>query len=338
MPINALQRRFPATQSPYIIRAQTQDVEWTAYIGGKFATGAKRGAGTHYIQTLRSGGIARASNSFASQQLSDMFVTNGQLEFPLYYLRARASVLRDDEARAGLMNIGLQNELKLAGMNAISQGLHRACLYGFNGSTNEGLFNTTGIVNTPLPADTGGHTTIATYLPNQLLNFLLTQINLMEASMKNMALVTVIAGPVTTLNYIRHVSRVATSDYQSPGAGSKTVGNALNEIRKASGKPEIQWVEDNSLIGKGTSSVDALLLIAPEIKEVGIGDFSTNQFGAGGNSMKQNIVMVSDSVDLLDLTFQDSADATSSTLEFYTTPGQAVRSEAVRILSVTTSA
>lgn len=330
--IAAMQRVFPHVAAPKIIYKQAQSVPFLKYIGGNIEYQDIEGAEKVYWNVVSGGGNARASKSSMSQSISEVFVRNSQLETGVYYVQARSVLADDEDARASKMGLPLQALQNAAAQSVMAQAMHRGTLFGFNGASGEGLVNASGVGANTLPADSQGNAGVAEYLADELFDYLLNRIQVAEGATRNMAKVTYMAMPVAIYNSVVNTKIVKLTAYANAG-GTRTIGQAINETRRATGQPEIDFICDDSLAGKGASGKDLIILGLPNIRQLGVIGMDTNAFGNGPNADESQLGMIFQSADLIRKTAPIGTDAMASTYKMVMTPAVVKRREGLYLIS-----
>jgi hypothetical protein len=330
-----LSRVAPSKVSPRIIYRQAQMVPFMKYFGGNIDYSLEEGQAAHYWNVVNGGGFAKASQTSMSQSMQEIFVQHDQIQANVYYIQARATLRDDAAAQYGQLGMPLAALQRATATTVMAQALHRGSLFGFNGTSGEGLINATGVGADMPGADSGGATTVAAYKTDELFAYLLGRIQFAESATRNRARVTYVASSVSIINSICNTKIVPLSGFQSAGAGSKTIAQAINETRKANSLPEIDFIADDSLKGKGASSKDLIILGLPNIiNEAPIGGWNTNEFGQGPNSLDAQMLMAFATPDLVEKTYPIGADALESSYKQVVTPAVVVRPEGLYLISI----
>lgn len=337
MAIAALNRVMPHVAAPKIIYKQAQEVPFMKYFGGNVEYLDIEGVEKVYFNVVDGGGNARASRSSMSQSINEIFVRNSQIEAGVYYIQARSVLADDEDARAGKMGLPLQALQNATAQSVMGQAMHRGALFGFNGASGEGLINATGVASTALPTGSGGETSIEAYDAGELYQYLLGRINVAEAATRNMARVTYIATSVLIYNYIVSTKVLPATAYAITG-GPRTIAAAINETRRAMGLPEIDFIADDSLAGKGSSSKDLIILGLPKMKQQSPIGFELNALGNGPMSDETLTGMIFGSADLIRKTAPIGTDAMGSTYKIVATPAIVKRPEGLYLISATAAA
>lgn len=328
-------RIAPSKVSPRIIYRQAQQVPFLKYLGGNIDYSLEEGYAAIYYNVVTGGGFAKASQTSMSQSLQEVFVQNDQLQASVYYIQARATLRDDSSAQYSQLGMPLEALQNATAETVMAQALHRGALFGFNGTSGEGLINATGVGADTAANDSGGNSTVATYKTDELFSYLLGRIQFAESATRNRARVTYVASSVSIINSLVNTKIVPLTNFQSSGAGSRTIAQAINETRKAAGLPVIDFIADDSLAGKGANSKDLIILGLPSIQsESPIGGWDTNKLGQGPNGLEAQVGMAFASPDMIRKTIPIGTDALSSTYKLIATPAIVWRPEGLYLISI----
>lgn len=258
------------------------------------------------------------------------------LSTPTYLLRTRTEWDHHDTAAASQYNVGLPAALDLAARQGHFQQGRVLVLYGYNGANGEGLMNASGAMATTLPKDSYGNGTVSSYDNGQLAIWILQQIALLKQSMYQSGGLSnriVLLGPQRIFFQLDTAQIVQLVSYQRPGAGSRTVGGTIREVVEESGD-RIEYVYDDTLIGKGSGGSDAVILTIPEIEVPSIPGIDTNQMGNFQPSMRDVNVMYADMAAPMKITTPIPDGGMTEIQEWRLTSGWNVRGAGVYILSM----
>ncbi len=200
-----------------------------------------------------------------------------------YLLQNRNNYDDAMERAAARYNVALPQAIELGQRQGIFQRLRSMYWYGLSPSNNEGLLNTQGATAVTLPADPLGNTSVSTYSPNAMYQFILQQIMLMKSRLyqsgASLANRIVIASPQREFLQFEYSSIVQVTSYQRPGGGTQTVAGAIQKIAEEAGDT-IEWVYDDTLINKGAGgNTDMIVMCIPEMEVPTMKDPNTNIFG-----------------------------------------------------------
>lgn len=275
-----------------------------------------------------------AASQAAFNALPSATIVADYLQTATYRVRVRAEYNELDLAEAGEWDVALPAAQRLAMRQGIFQYIRTACLYGVNASNSEGLLNTPNATAVNLPADTYGNTTLQTYDAGQLAIWFMQQI---QAAWQRMNLLgtgarAVMLGPQRVLGQMQLVNIVQTTSYQRPGAGTATTAQVMREIAKEMGY-ELEYAYDDTLIGKGASGNDAVLLVVPEAIVPTMGGVNTNVFATLAPNLKAMAMQYADVAAPMEITtpIVEGLDVTS---QMRISSGWAPRGQAVSILSI----
>lgn len=214
-----------------------------------------------------------------------------------YVLKNRNDYDSQAVRAAGRYAVSLPEATELGQRQGIYQAARSLYLYGYNAANNEGLLNTVGATAVTLPADTEGNTSVSTYNPNDMYQFLLVQVEqALERMFQSGAQIT---GKIVILSPQREFLRFQTSQvvqvtsYQRPGGGTNTVANSAQKILEEAGY-QVTWAYDDTLIGKGAGTTDAVLICIPEVEVPYDDTLNTNIFGKMQPATKAVNVMYTD--------------------------------------------
>lgn len=156
-----------------------------------------------------------------------------------------------------------------------------ACLYGMNPQNGEGIVNAPGATAVNLPPDSFGNTTVLTYDNGQMAFFLAQQIQQLKTRTFQMGIGRefTILGPQRTLGSFEY-NVVELVQFQREGAGTASTKETLEKIIMANGD-KLNWVYDDTLIGKGAGGTDLVILDMPKVENPKkMGAVDTNTFAA----------------------------------------------------------
>lgn len=256
-----------------------------------------------------------------------------QISFPYYTIMARQEYDPNQESKFERLvtGVGLNDFLDKLCKQGIYQREHYACFFGFD--ANQGIALTG--QNGSLPADSGGHTTVQTYIVAELLAFLALQARTVMNNTYGMAKPVRVVSTVNMINYLKSTIVPLTS-YQMPGAGVDSVAGSYGRIiGEWLGVGKIDFIADNALIGKGTTSKDLILFIAPGLSDQEVKSTENTNLVADELPMNMRNTFM-DMVDGLK-EFQNPAinGIKSKLFSLQTTSGCLIRQEAVRAISFT---
>lgn len=237
-------------------------------------------------------------------------------------------------------NFALPEAQRLGMRQGIFQQLRSALLYGMNPAGGEGLLNTAGATTETLPADSAGNTTVLTYDHGQMAVYLLghVQAAMTRTMQLGRQLRVVILGPQRVLGAMEIQQIVQLTSYQRPGGGTDTVGGTVKEVLKGA-NVQVDWVYDDTLIGKGAGGTDAVVITIPEVEVPMVNStVNTNEFAKLTPSLAANALMFCDMAAPREIPTPIAGGAIDVLSEMRSTAGWAVRPEAITILSMAYSA
>jgi hypothetical protein len=276
-----------------------------------------------------------ASGQTAYNSLPSCTITMQYISTPTYLVRVRAEYDHHDTAAAGNWGVALPEAQRRAMHQGIFQQIRNALLYGFNPSLGEGIVNTQGAIATTLPADSNGNTTVVTYDNGQMALFLLQQIVAVKTRTYQMGqpVRITMCGPQRVLGTFEYANVVSLTQYQRPGAGTATTGTMVEQIVEDNGD-SIEWVYDDTLIGKGAGGTDLIVLVVPEVKRQSRAKFDTNTFAGYKPGLEACIMQLCDMAAPREIPTPLAGGAIDVLQELRITPGWAIRPECVTLISM----
>lgn len=277
-----------------------------------------------------------ASQSGNANQLPSVALDASMISTPTYMFRCRGIYDHHDVAAAGNWNIALPEAQRLGMRQGIFQQLRTALLFGMNAAEGEGLLNTQGATTETLPADKNSNDTVISYDPGQLAVFMLGQVQAAMTRTNQLGIQqrVVILGPQRVLGTMEMQQIVQLTSYQRPGGGTGTVGNTVEDVLKGA-NVKVEWAYDDTLIGAGQGGTDAVLIVIPEVENPQVNTtVNTNEFANLSPSIKANALMFSDMAAPREIPTPIAGGAIDVLSEMRSTPGWAVRPEAVTIISM----
>ncbi|HAW3351302.1 TPA: DUF2184 domain-containing protein [Escherichia coli] len=281
-----------------------------------------------------------SSQSGNGNQLPSVAMEARMISTPTYMFRCRGIYDHHDQAAAGNWNVSLPEAQRLGMRQGIFQQLRNSLLYGMNPAGGEGLLNTAGATTETLPADSSGNTTVLTYDHGQMAVYILghVQAALTRTMQLGRQLRVVICGPQRVLGAMEIQQIVQLTSYQRPGGGTETVSGTVKNVAKDAGI-QIDWVYDDTLIGKGAGGTDAVIITIPEIETPMVNSVvNTNEFAKLSPNLAANALMFCDMAAPREIPTPIPGGAIDVLSEMRATSGWAVRPEAITILSMAYSA
>jgi hypothetical protein len=276
-----------------------------------------------------------AAGQTAMNQLPSVSIAASMVSTPTYLIRTRAEYDHHDQAAFGKWGASLVEAQRLGMRQGIFQQMRQALLYGFNPVNGEGLLNTNGATAVTLPADSNGHTTVTTYDNGQMATFLLSQISALKTRTMQMGMPArlVILGPQRVLSGWEYQGIVQTTSYQREGAGTAAI-SAVVELQAGMSGDTVDFVFDDTLIGKGAGGLDAVLITIPEIKKPEGGSINTNEFAKLAPGLDGVNIMLCDMAAPREIPTPLPGGAIDIVSELRITSGWSVRPEALSIVSM----
>ena len=323
------------TMPEIIMQYQQPSGAFNALAGGTVSPRMAQGDMAVYIKRLNVKS-AYIANQNPSNQLPSCTIDALQISAPTYLLRARAIYDHHDIAAADNWGFSLPEAQRLAMRQGIFTGLRNGLLYGFNPqNVGEGLLNTPGATTLNLPPDSNSHDTVVTYDNGQMAQFLASQVVAAKIRMNQLgtAARVVIVAPQRVIGQWQY-SIVQLTSYQRPGAGSASTAQTTESIIGWSGD-SLEWAYDDTLIGKGSGGSDAVLLAIPEVKVPYVGsEPNTNVFATLTPGLSATTLQLTDLAAPKEITSPLPDGALSTISEMRATPGWAVRSQGITIISM----
>ncbi len=258
-----------------------------------------------------------------------------QIQMPTYVIRTRAEYDHQDTASAARWGYSTVEAQRLAMRQGIFQQMRNGLLYGMNTTNGEGLLNTIGATTVTLPPDSYGNTTVTTYDNGQMAIFLLTQIQQTKVRTLQMGMPNriTILGSQQTLGAFEYQNIVQLTSYQRPGAGSTSTAGMVTAVVE-NNKDSLEWVYDDTLIGKGQGGTDAVIIAIPEVIVQRRSKINTNEWAQLQPGLDACTLMFMDMAAPREIPTPLPVGAIDVVSEITITPGWAVRPEAITIISM----
>jgi hypothetical protein len=276
-----------------------------------------------------------ASGTAGANQLPGVSIAFSQVQTPTYLLRVSAQYDHHDTAAAGHWGVGLPEAYRLGMRQGHFQLARTALLYGINPQNGEGLIHASGATAVTLPPDSNGDTTVVTYDNGQMALYLLQQLGAIKTRTNQLGIGRkfTILGPQRVLEQFEYPGIVQLVQYQRPGAGTTTTAGVVKETLLMNGD-EIIWAYDDTLIGQGAGSTDAVIITMPEVEKPVGGAINTNEFAKLEPGIDVCTTMYSDLAAPREIISPLARGATDVLSEWRITSGWAIRPEAVTIISM----
>lgn len=270
----------------------------------------------------------------SSNELMGVTVSAQQLSTATYRLQMRDMYNHHDTAIAGMWGFSLPEAYKLGHRQGHYQLARDACLFGMNPQNNEGVLNGPNAYKINLPADPYGNITFSTYDNGAFASFLLNQIALLKTRTLQMGIgqeFTVI-GPQRDLSLFEY-NIVQLTSFQRDGGGTDSSAGAFKRVLMPNGDSVI-WTYDDSLIGAGAGSTDAIIIGMPELqKPEGRPPINLNVFADLAPNNLACIAQYCDMAAPMEITSPAPGGMTDYMTEWRISSGWPLRSEAVTIIS-----
>lgn len=276
-----------------------------------------------------------SSGQSAYNQLPSVSIVADMISTPTYLQRVRAEYDHHDTAAFSNWGASIVEAQRLGMRQGHFQLMRNALLYGMNASNGEGLLNTPGATTVSLPADTNGNDTVVTYDNGQMAVFLITQLSATKTRTMQLGMPQrfVICGPQRTLGAFEYQNIVQLVQFQREGAGSASTAQTVEAVAKWNGD-QIDWVYDDTLIGKGAGGTDAVLIVMPEVKRPTRTKVNTNVFAQLKPGLDACTLMYCDMPAPTEIPTPIPGGAIDILSEMRISSGWAPRPEAVTIVSM----
>lgn len=281
------------------------------------------------IRTKVAGGQA------AYNQLPSVMVQAQMISTPSYLIRVRAEYDHHDTAAFGAWGASIVEAQRLGMRQGHFQQMRNALLYGFNPANGEGLVNTQGATAVSLPPDSNGNDTVVTYDNGQMAVFLLQQVSAIKTRTMQLGLpakVTIL-GPQRVLGAFEYQNIVQLVQYQRAGAGSASTAGVIKDVLDWN-DDDVQWVYDDTLIGKGAGGTDAVIITVPEVKKPVADKINTNEFAKLSPGLEACNLQLCDMAAPREIPTPLPGGAIDVVSELRITSGWGVRPEAITIVSM----
>lgn len=286
-----------------------------------------------YMKTLQIRTRTAASQQ-AYNELPSCTLVAGMISTPTYLMRLRAEYDHHDTAAGGVWGVSVPDGQSHGMRQAHAQQARNALLYGFNPQNGEGLMNAAGATAVNLPPDSNGNTTISTYDNGQMAFYLLSLVSAIKTRMYQMGrpVRVEILGPQRALSAFEYQGIVQLTQFQRTGAGSRSVRGLLEDVLSDNGD-SLGWGYDDTLIGKGASGNDAIIICVPEIDTPKVPGVNTNVAAGIQPSLGSCTLQYCDMAAPREIPTPLPGGAIDVLSEWRITSGWAVRGEALTILS-----
>jgi len=276
--------------------------------------------------------IAAGTTGF--NELPGVDISMSMISTATYLLQVAAQYNHHDTAAAARWGFSAPEAYRLGMWQANFQLVRDACLYGMNPQNGEGLINAPGATSVNLPADSNGNDTVLTYDNGQMAFFLSQQIQAIKTRTLQMGVGRefTILGPQRTLGSFEY-NVVQLVQFQREGAGTASTKETLQKIIMANGDT-LNWVYDDTLIGKGNGGADMVILDMPKIVRPTTASWNTNAAAAVSPGNDTCITQYSDMAAPREIISPGPRGMTDVLQELRITSGWAPRSAALTLISM----
>jgi hypothetical protein len=276
-----------------------------------------------------------AAGQSAYNELPSVTVVVSQISAPSYLLRVRAEYDHHDTAAMGRRGVSIVEAQRLGMRQGHFQLLRSMLLDGMNPANGEGMLNAAGATATNLPPDSNGNTTVLTYDNGQMAFYLAQQIQQLKSRTNQLGIGKkfVILGPQRTLGTFEY-NVVQLTQFQRVGAGTQSTAGTVKEILMSNGD-EVMWCYDDTLIGKGSGSTDAVIITMPEVTKPNGGAINTNEFAKLAPGLDACNLQLVDMAAPREIPTPIAGGAIDIVSELRATSGWSLRGEATTIISMT---
>lgn len=327
----------PSFIEPGIIMPYAQASHAFELLGGRGPM-VKLGEGDLIVYAKRLDVRTRiAAGQMAANQLPGVAFTPSMVSTATYLNRVRAEWDHHDVAAYSRWGINLVSAYGYGLRQAHVQLERNALLYGMNPANGEGLLNTAGATSVSLPADSNGHSSVTTYDPGQMVQWLLQQVQQLKTRCNQLGTPKriVIIAPQRVLGQFEY-EIVELTSYQRPGAGSATIREAFEKVLTEAGGDSVEWGYDDTLIGKGAGGTDAVIICMPDVTKPSFGGaYDTNVFADLGPSLDFTTAMYTDMAAPREIMTPLPGGATDLVTEKRITSGWGIRGESITVVSMT---
>ncbi len=334
MPMN-FERIFPHAVAKGIVKKLYESIDYNAAIGKRTNWGS-RGVDVlyHMMADEISANTVVGNSSIWRRDIPANDGTLKQMAIPYYKVQTSYTVDADSEAHFEKLDLGISEQEFKRAISIQSMGMRRAHIvfFGADATEKQGLFNASS-ETTALPADSASNTKLTTYIPGELLDFLVAQIRKISDLSYNMLKPITIVAPIDAINYLRS-KIVPLTNYQEKGAGTSSIAKVFENIVYDMNGINVKLVPCSYMKGKGSGSKDVMLIIAPgiEVKEEEMG--STAYFNNVGQDDYVNTFM-DDALEFQEYPNPEIDEVRKTVFTSIYTPAYSVRADAIRSIEYT---
>ena len=286
-----------------------------------------------YIKTLNlRSKVAAGTTGF--NELPGVDITAQMISTATYLVQASAQYNHHDTAAGGRWGFSTVDAYRLGLMQGFYQMARDAALYGFNPQNGEGFLNAPGATSVNLPPDSFGNDTVVTYDNGQMAFFLSQQIaNIKTNTLQHgIGREFTILGPQRTLASFQY-NVVQLVQFQREGAGTASTMGTLEKIIMPNGDT-LNWVYDDTLIGKGSGGADMVIIGMPEVEVPMRPTWNTNAFASLAPSNATCLTQYADMAAPREIVSPGPYGQTNLLMEQRLTSGWAPRAQALVLVSM----
>lgn len=327
-------RLHPHVAIPGLLVPNVQQVPFKKYLGSETRMGSL-GVEQAYITLVSNINSETQVGQQWGSAMAKQTYSLGQINAPYYRIEAYVEYNVDEQAKFEQLSNGvaLPEFLENLAKQGINQRRHQAILYGFDSSSDlsQGILANATINS--IPADSGSNSTLITYDTAELAQFLASVIRKSMDSTYGMLKPTIIASSSRVINYLQSAI-IPLEKSQQKGGGIDSVGGLFDRIvTEWLGVGKVEFIQDNTLEGTGTSGADKIVFIAPGMDSQVVSDDENQNLVGQYNSINYN-TWCDVAEGLMRFDAPPSMGTYGAKYTFKMTPGATLRSEAVQVVEV----
>ena len=330
MSIMNFERIFPHAVDPDVAPILYEPIDYNAAIGKRTNYG-ELGVDVLYKMLVDnvSGNTVVGGSSVWRNDIVKNDGSFRQMAIPYYSVQTSFDINAKEEAKfAKIMpSKSIVDFKKSVSVQAMAQRRAYIVFFGADASEAQGLFNASS-ETVSLPEDSASHSTLTSYIPGELLEFLVSQIRVVSDLSYNMLRPTVIVAPINAINFLKS-KIVPLTNYQEKGAGTSSVAQVFENVVYDMNGMKVQFVPCSYMAGKGAGNTDVMLIINPGVEVKEENRDSTAYFNNFGNNGYVNTFM-DDALELQEYQNPAMYQCTEWVMESIYTPGYTVRADAIR--------
>lgn len=286
-----------------------------------------------YIKTLNIRTRAAAGTA-GFNELPGVDMAFGMISTATYLMQVAAQFNHHDVAAAARWGASAPDMYRKGMWQAFYQLNRDACLYGMNPQNGEGLIHAPGALSVNLPPDSNGNDTVLTYDNGQMSFFLAQEIQAIKTRTFQMGVGRefTVLGPQRTLGSFEY-NVVQLVQFQREGAGTASTKETLAKIIMANGD-KLNWVYDDTLIGKGAAGADLVILDMPKLAPTSAPSWNTNAAAGIAPNNETCITQYADMAAPKEILSPGPRGMTDVLMEQRVTSGWAPRSAALTLISM----